>query len=426
MITKRHLTNYLKDLSSASPSNNGEMAPDAWRRYVEYLTDHYKRLDKNARKYADDIFDQVEAGMEKVAGALPQGPRKERLRRQIAVARGERSPVPVLYLDTPVLENVIRYALGEKLPKPEIEETKGVYETVQALVREGKLVYPENSFHRETLQIGGPLALKALEIIKTLSRGMSFKHGQSIEDFQAFRAIRGFINSSSPVDYSAYWKDSFREQTVQALLRMRPFVTFEGLPALPGTPGSPGGSEDPPLPTAARLRIRPCETALKSDQELQKRSTRHLRDLVRLGTRYLSVSERGPEKILDGFWAGQKTDMAIGLWNYLGGKPEGIEGLTSFYRSEHFRNVPAIRIKKDVWNVHGEYDEDDRRQMPPPAGMSVLASVLPYSDIVILGRRMTEVVRGRLKLDAEFDATVLASDEQEQIAKTFDEVAELG
>jgi hypothetical protein len=416
VITKKHLTKYLKELSSSAPSQKGELSSETWQRYVEYLIDHYKRLDKQARSYADDIFDQVEAAIERTIGSLSQGEKKDALRRQFAVVRGERSPLSILYLDTPVLENMIRYTLGEKLLKGEAKKTEALYETIGTLVKDGKLVYPENSFHRETLQMGSPPALKALEIIQALSARMSFQHGQSIEDFQIFRALRAFIDDNDPVNYRAFWKDAFQKGTVQTILKKRPFITFEGLLALSDRPQK-GKDES----FAARLRIRDRETSLQSDLELQKRSTRHLRDLVRLGMRYQGLVDGGSENILDGFWDSQKTDMALALWNHLGGKPEGTEGLTSFYVSEQFRNVPAIRIKKQVWNAHEQHDEDDRRRVPPPADISVLASVFPYTDIMILDRRMADVVRGKLKLDAEYDVKVLASDEHEQIMKTFEE-----
>ncbi|MBW1896473.1 MAG: hypothetical protein JRI47_05390, partial [Deltaproteobacteria bacterium] len=311
MITKKHLTKHLKELSSGAPSQKGELSSETWQRYVEYLIDHYKRLDKQARSYADDIFDQIEAAIERTIGSLPQGPKKDVLRRQLAVVRGERAPLPVLYLDTPVLENMIPYALGEKLVKAEAKNPKGLYETIGILVKDGKLVYPENSFHRETLQMGGPPALKALEIIRTLSARMSFQHGQSIEDFQIFRALRGFIDDNYPVNYRAFWKDAFQKETVQTILKKRPFMTFEGLLALPDRPGRATSQKEKDESFTARLRIRHRETALKSDLELQKRSTRHLRDLVRLGMRYQGMMNGASKKILDGFWDSQKSDMAL-------------------------------------------------------------------------------------------------------------------
>jgi hypothetical protein len=425
MITKKHLTKYLEELSFHAPSQEGELSSEAWQRYIQYLIDHYKRLDKEARSYADDIFDQVEAAIERTIGSLSQGAKKDLLRRKLAVVRGERSPLPVLYLDTPVLENMIRYALGEKLLKAEATKTRALYETIGIFVRGGKLVYPENSFHRETLQMGGPPALKALGIIRTLSGRMSFQHGQSIEDFQIFRALRGFIDNNNQVNYRAFWKDAFQKETVLTILKKRPFITFEGLLALPDRSSHGTSQKGRGESFTARLRIRHGKTALKSDLDLQKRSSRHLRDLVRLGMRYRSLLDRGPKNILDGFWESQKSNMALALWNHLGGKPDGTEGLASFYVSEHFRDVPTITIKKQVWNAHEQHNEDDRRRVPPPADMSVLASVFPYADIMILERRMADVVRDRLKLDAKYDVKVLASDEHEQITKTFEEIDRL-
>ena len=109
MITKKHIKQHLNRLSSGMSSEPGQMPADMWQQFYEYITDHYERLDKEARAYANDIFDQLEAGIDQGIDGLPDGREKKALRQKLSMARGERSPVPVLYLDTPVIENIIRH-----------------------------------------------------------------------------------------------------------------------------------------------------------------------------------------------------------------------------------------------------------------------------------------------------------------------------
>ena len=428
MITRKHISQYLKKLSAGISTKQGEIPDHVWQELHEYIVKHYKRLDKGARAYADEIFDQLDASLERRIDTLTEGREKKALSRKLSMVRGERSPIPAVYLDTPVLENIIRHALGQPLAEPAAGNSKALYEAVLALVKDGKLICPEDSFHREALHMEQDHALEGLNIIGMLSEGLSFKHSQSIEDFQIFRALRGFIGGDRPVDYRRYWQDAFQKETVHAIMKKRSSIVFKGVLALADKPH--GASEHEaakrtaePEPLSTRLRIRYDEASLKTEQRLQERSTRHLRDLVRLGMKYRSRMGDAREGRLDGFWAGQKIDLAVSLWNHYGGKPEGLEGLASFYESEDFENVPAIRIKRDIWNAFSANHEEGLRRVTGPADVTIISSILPYTDIMILGRKMTDVLRDTLSLHVEFDTEVYSLDEHDLIMAAFKDLA---
>ncbi|UCD86605.1 MAG: hypothetical protein JSV01_02170, partial [Desulfobacterales bacterium] len=128
MITKEHIRQYFSKLSAGIPSDQGEMPAHVWQQFNEYLVSHYERLDKEGRAYANSIFDQLEASLEQSVGSFPEDPAKKALSRKLSMVRGKRPPVTVLYLDTPVIENVIRQALGERLPEPVAANSKALYE----------------------------------------------------------------------------------------------------------------------------------------------------------------------------------------------------------------------------------------------------------------------------------------------------------
>jgi hypothetical protein len=422
MITKKHIKQHLNKLSSDMSPEPGQMPADVWQQFHEYMTDHYERLDKEARAYANDIFDQVEAGIEQAIDGLPDGREKKVLCQKLSMARGERSPVPVLYLDTPVIENIIRHALGQKLDGPTAANTEALYEETTTLVKDGKLVCPEDTFHREALQMGGTHAWHGLNVMRMLSGGLSFKHSQSIEDFQVFRAVRGFINGNGPVDYRRFWRDAFEKETINTIMKKRPCVVFNHALAIPEKSGTTATQQRPPKASSTRLRIRYDESLMKNEHQLQRQTTRHLRDLVRLGMKYQSMMAGAQERRLDGFWAGQKTDLPLALWKHYGGKPEGLEGLISFYESEYFTGIPAIAIKRDVWNALAEH-EKGLRSVTGPADISILSSVLLYTDIMILGRKMTDVVRDRLELNTKFDTQIFSADEDALIMAALSDIA---
>ncbi|UCD88421.1 MAG: hypothetical protein JSV01_02570 [Desulfobacterales bacterium] len=259
--------------------------------------------------------------------------------------------------------------------------------------------------------------------MRTLSESLSFRHSQSIEDFQIFRALRGFINGNGPVDYRKFWQDAFEKETVDTLMKTRPSIIFKGLLALPERPGAAASGQVRSESHFTRLRIRFNEASLKSEQQLQQRSTRHLRDLVRLGMRYQSIMGEGQKRRLDGFWAGQKTDLPLAVWKHYGGNPENLEGLVSFFESENFRDVPSIKIKRDIWDALSIDPVKGPKGVPRQLDVKILSSVLPYTDIVILGRNMTDVIRDKLGLDSKFDTEIYSTDEHDLVMAAFKEIA---
>lgn len=422
MITNKHIRQYLDKLSLDTPPRQGEMPDHMWQKLHEYIVKHYKRLDKEARAYADEIFDQLDASVSRRIYSLPEGREKKVLSRKLSMVRGERSPVPVLYLDTPVIENIIRHAFGDRLAQPTGANSKALYEEVLDLVKDGKLICPEDNFHREALQMGGTQAWKGLNIIRTLSEGLSFKHSQSIEDFQIFRALRGFIDGNGPVNYRKFWRDGFQKETVDSIMKKRSSIVFKGVLAIDEKPRAAAYQQGGPESLSMQLRIRCDEASLKDEQQLQQRSTRHLRELVRLGMKYHSIRVDSQKRDPESFWVGQKIDLPVTLWNHYGGKPEGVEGLASFYESEHFRDVPAIKVKRDIWYALSDHAEGFRR-VTGPADVNILSSILPYADIMIIGRKMAEVIRGRLELDRIFDTEIYSTDEHDLIMAALEKIA---
>ena len=53
----------------------------------------------------------------------------------------------------------------------------------------------------------------------------------------------------------------------------------------------------------------------------------------------------------------------------------------------------------------------------------MVSSVLPYTDIMILGRKMTDVVRDGLELDHMFDTEIYSLDEHDLIMAALKEIA---
>ena len=205
-------------------------------------------------------------------------------------------------------------------------------------------------------------------------------------------------------------------------MKRRPSISFEGTLALAETPGTGKDQRGGPAFPDIRLRIRYDEAQLNHDHQLRRHSARHLRDLVRLGLKYQTVKGKAQGRHLDGFWAGQKTDLAVAVWNHYGGKPEGLEGLTSFYESAHFMNVPAIKIKRDLWHAFSVHHGESFGGMGAPPSINLIPAIFPYTDMMILDSEMTHVLRDRLGLHGQFDTEIYPMDDHDGIMTAFKEL----
>lgn len=419
MITKGHIKKYLQSITPDVSHDKGPAAAYVWRQFHEYVVEHYKRLDKEARIFADTVFDELDLAVQQRVESLLHGRRKTTLKRKLAMLRGDRPSIPLLYLDTPIVEDIIRSALGQHLSGTSAQHTKALYVKIRNLVKQNKLLCPENTFHREAIQLAEPHAGEGLDVIRTLSGGLSFKHAQMVEDAQVFRAIRAFIEGQCTLNYRSFWKDVVTKRTVMSIMKNAPFVVFDhGVTIAQDNPEE--FRQEGPL--SSRLRIRYDEASLRDEQDQLKRSARHLRDLVRLGNKYRSITQGNRKRPLDGFWAVQKTDLSIILWNNLGGKPQGLEGLTSLYESDCYATVPMIKIKRDIWNMFSANSPETLKRIIGPSDIAVLSAVLPYADIMILGPTMAKVVRNSLKLDAVFDTQIFSVQEHDAIMAALDDL----
>ena len=422
MIGNQEIKQYLEKVSKGIQPKGNQMSAEVWDRFYEYIVAHYNRLDNETRAYADEIFDQMEASIEEKIDSLPEGRQKKGLSRKLCMVRGERCPLPVLFLDITVLENIMRHALGQAVSHPYAAYTEALYDKILTLVKAGKIIYPENSFYTEALYQADPHSGRAIEVMRRLSHGLSFRHSQAIEDFQVFRALRSFINGNKHIACRKFWKDAFYKETVDTIRRECPFIVFDSIPSIPEKIGERAIEEPRSGCSSTRLRIRYDQASERDEQQLQQQSTRHLRDLVRLGMKYQKQKEkRQTQQHISGFWAGQKTDLAVALWNQYGGEPEGIEGLTAFYESEHFTALPAFAIKRDIWNAFSVYHAGYPGKLAGPADINIISYLLPYTDIMILNSRMTGIVRDTLRLDAKFDTRIYSIDEYDQIMNALKE-----
>ena len=92
-----------------------------------------------------------------------------------------------------------------------------------------------------------------------------------------------------------------------------------------------------------------------------------------------------------------------------------MEGMASLFESVHFRDIPTMKIRRDVWKQVSGGRKGYLAKMAGPAAIDVISSVLPYTDIMILGPQMTEAVRDVLGLDVQYDTEIFSMDEHDII-----------
>ena len=86
-------------------------------------------------------------------------------------------------------------------------------------------------------------------------------------------------------------------------------------------------------------------------------------------------------------------------------------------------DVPAIKIKRDLWHAFSVNQAEGFRRVTAPPGINLIASILPYVDMMILDSEMSHVVRDRLGLNTKFDTQIYRMDEADRIMAALKEMA---
>jgi len=312
----------------------------------------------------------------------------------------EKPSIPTLWLDTSVIIKLTKVERGEGLQQVEIERLTRLRDLVRELVPAGKLICPQADQEEE--YVAKRLDREIHREFLGLSLGINMRHRQGIFDWQAQLGMEAYIKRADAINVSLY--AYFHSNPVEELEEARQRNLVIGAHPI----------RDPEI--LARR-----ETANAEVFEAWERLRQEFVAAHRTYEEQLQEEKRGyadamaykveewEKQIAAGvgdFWAFTGVQgflMFRVCWREMGGKPDGLEGLHTYFCSDYFNNLPTPRIGNqlgaDLLTGNQIILSGDVMDV------GLLSVAVPACHYVLTDRRMSDRIRRR-GIDKEWETEV--------------------
>jgi len=312
----------------------------------------------------------------------------------------EKPSIPTLWLDTSVIIKLTKVERGEGLQQVEIERLTHLRDLVRELVPAGKLICPQADQEEE--YVAKRLDREIHRDFLGLSLGINMRHRQGIFDWQAQLGMEAYVNRADAINVSLY--AYFHSNPVEELEEARQRNLVIGAHPI----------RDPEI--LARR-----ETANAEVFEAWERLRQEFVAAHRTYEEQLQEEKRGyadamaykveewEKQIAAGkgdFWAFMGVQgflMFRVCWREMGGKPDGLEGLHTYFCSDYFNNLPTPRIGNqlgaDLLTGNQTILSGDVMDV------GLLSVAVPACHYVLTDRRMSDRIRRR-GIDKEWGTEV--------------------
>ena len=314
----------------------------------------------------------------------------------------EKPGVPTLWIDTSVVIKLTKIHRGEALQDVEIRRGRKLHDLVTALVRDGKLLCPESDQEEE--YVANRLDDEVCRMFAHLSLGISLTHRQGIFDSHVYKGMNAYAKSLDQIvlPVSTYFHGDPVRKLEEA--RQEKFIVFVS-----------------PLKSPDILKRRASAKANTGAAWERLR-----RELVSSGQSYekqLEVEQRGDwtafasslRKFTANLVSG-RSDLydylaALGplnyryYWNEIGGKPPDWEGVSNFFHSAYFTELPLPSIQSRL--IAELLTGNEPISPSDPMDVDLLAVALPLSHFALTDRRMEQRIK-KLGLDTRCGTLVVS------------------
>lgn len=334
-----------------------------------------------------------------------------------------RCPIPILSLDTHIVSNMAKWRQGYSLDNLSRRRAEELYNIIYKLTRENKLLCPILDIHETESILDSRLSKIAKEVIIELSVGIKFKHRQRIEDWQTAMAMRAFIKKEEQVNYQCKWIQIFSNDPIMELAKGNPFIVSVGR--------NYSNEEIDKMRYQKKalrqelIRIKEGEKNIKIsfNKQLEREYEGHLLGILKLGANMLTYILRDQMPSSEAFCGYLNLGMPLAWWKEYGGKPEGLQGLATFFRSKQFKGIPSIEIKCKLNAALATYNKDDVPKLSDYADIGMISAVLPYAHFSILDKTMANLITQKLGLDKRYNARIFTSKQHDLLMAELNELS---
>jgi len=329
----------------------------------------------------------------------------------------DKSPIPLIWIDTSIVIKMAKLKVEEKIDKLEKERAQYLYDAIKRKTNNKQLLCPEAD-QKEEYDVGERLEEECRRIQTELSLGILMKHRQSIEDLFIDKFMRAYINKEMEINIS--YKDLFYRDPLEELeekISKKFVISVDMFPpkALITRRKKTKKSLQRNLEA---LRKRNITTGITFEQQLETEFRGTLDGYLLLLEKFLSRLEKGQVLFWD-FLGTTNILLYEKLWNNYGGQPPGLKGVSQFFLSDYFKQIPKIEI------VCHLYAKILTGAVPIKSGDAMdikqISTILPFFNFIITDKYMKHVIE-TLGYHKKYSTDILALKNFNEIKLFFEKL----
>lgn len=326
----------------------------------------------------------------------------------------EKSPIPLVWLDTSIIIKMAKLKSGERIDNLEKDRMQYLYNVIKTKTKKKKLLCP-SADQSEEIEIGGRLEKECIEIQTELSLGIKIQHRQGIEDFLIAEFMKNYIDKIKEISLS--YESLFYENPIRELEKAlnKPFI-INVHSSIPEIVNKRKKAKIDLHRELEDLRKQKVIADITFEQEREK-------EFKGIIEGHLKLIRKFEVKLINNTIDVWDFLGAIGilyykrLWNDYKGQPSGFQGLTQFFLSDYFKQIPLEEI---ICNLYAKLMTSTT---PIKSGDSMdieqIATVLPFFDFIITDKTMKYYIES-LNYHKKYNVKVLALKNFEEIESFFE------
>jgi len=322
----------------------------------------------------------------------------------------------IVYLDQNYLSNMAKSRLGFPMNNVDSEFWQSLFDGLKAAVLADKIACPESEFQRKEARLDRRIEEAVGRIIDELSWGLEFNPWEVILRLQIVDAAFRFLGKTPP-----------RIETWSMAFKSDPHAPVESrMEDIFGTKGRIAVSFSLPDEIIKEDRQSKLEFMDEAQKMLDRYSNNPLAwsELVLQSKRSLMdgflgktaresiIRQLKEDSALSQLRALEKYNELLDLVNRLqeiGINTDNSE-VMNFMESEELLNIPFVDIYGSIWAAIGEYYRQRRKvQRGDLYDAPILATVLPYCDIITTDRFMKQILVDRLHFDKKYKCKIFSA-----------------
>lgn len=311
-----------------------------------------------------------------------------------------KSPIPIIWLDTSAVIRLTKYRVKEYLPELEYKRYSELYQLIYKKVRERKLLCPKAD-QLEEIELGNRLVEECEKTNTLLSLGIRFVHRGQIESTQRQQFMKSYIEEKTKIQLD--FRDIFFKDPIEEINNRSPFIISAWGPTSTEQIDKNKSNKRITIEKIEELRQTLIAQGVSYEEQLKEEYKGIIHAYISVLEEWRNIFASKKEPTIDEFFRFQLISEPLLEWERYHGIPRGYEGLLQYYLSDVYRKIPNIDISCRL--MSGLVTSETPIKSGDIMDVDQLSSIIPYVDYVITDKIMRNKVI-QLEIDQEYNTKV--------------------